>query len=491
MRYCYMIITIHCHLLGTSKKLVTGPLKKFFFSMCVVDEHPCFYTASFQSLLYPLLLVLLFGRCNFLNYRRNMACFHCECKRPSDEFMENKMQEKQRGPSTRLERTAHRQEVSNAWNFDFDDNESDGADVAAFEYADSSVVAEDSPLDNQAHGGNFRGPEGNFSKASRVPRVHEKEYSDGDTNRPGMGFDDFEDEEDNIDSYELEIPHNNSARKASSNEFSEAEGYSGSEDFEGINNNVPTRRRPSSPSYNKPSKSMHRNAAFSGSEDDLVSDEDLSVHPNWKSSHVADSRQRSRGQAGPSKGLSFGSDEELGLYSDVDDDLDENFRSRQKNGNRLGSGRRDFRRKGSSDVEDGRFSGPDFDSDDMHSSRNRLRGNKVEPDRRRNNSQGRANHNFTRDTKFRSSSKMGSRRNSFNDDFDEPFQGSRGNNRGSQKTRHDGGRKRDREGDMWNSKARGRGDSFGKQQRGRRNEYDRDMDRDSGEFKNSRRVVER
>jgi len=168
-----------------------------------------------------------------------MACFHCECKRPSDEFMENKMQEKQRGPSTRLERTAHRQEVSNAWNFDFDDNESDGADVAAFEYADSSVVAEDSPLDNQAHGGNFRGPEGNFSKASRVPRVHEKEYSDGDTNRPGMGFDDFEDEEDNIDSYELEIPHNNSARKASSNEFSEAEGYSGSEDFEGINNNVP------------------------------------------------------------------------------------------------------------------------------------------------------------------------------------------------------------------------------------------------------------
>jgi hypothetical protein len=461
--------------------------------MCVVDEHPCFYTASFQSLLYPLLLVLLFGRCNFLNYRRNMACFHCECKRPSDEFMENKMQEKQRGPSTRLERTAHRQEVSNAWNFDFDDNESDGADVAAFEYADSSVVAEDSPLDNQAHGGNFRGPEGNFSKASRVPRVHEKEYSDGDTNRPGMGFDDFEDEEDNIDSYELEIPHNNSARKASSNEFSEAEGYSGSEDFEGINNNVPARPRPSSPSYNKPSKSMHRNAAFSGSEDDLVSDEDLSVHPNWKSSHVADSRQRSRGrgQAGPSKGLSFGSDEELGLYSDVDDDLDENFRSRQKNGNRLGSGRRDFRRKGSSDVEDGRFSGPDFDNDDMRSSRNRLRGNKVEPDRRRNNSQGRANHNFTRDTKFRSSSKMGSRRNSFNDDFDEPFQGSRGNNRGSQKTRHDGGRKRDREGDMWNSKARGRGDSFGKQQRGRRNEYDRDMDRDSGEFKNSRRVVER
>ncbi|GLT61172.1 hypothetical protein SLA2020_338950 [Shorea laevis] len=302
-----------------------------------------------------------------------------------------------------------------------------------------------------------------------------------------MGFDDFEDEEDSIDSYELENPHNNSARKTSSNDFSEVEGYSGSEDFEGINNNVPARRKPSSPSYNKPSKSMHLNAAFSGSEDDLDSDEDLSVHPNWKSSHVADSRQRSRGrgQAGPSKGLSFGSDEELGLYSDADDDLDDNFRSRQKNGNKLGSGRRDFRKNASSDVEDDRFAGPEFDNDDIRSSRNRFRGNTVEPDRRQTKSLGRANHNFTRDTKFRSSGKMGGRRNSFNDDFDEPSQGFRGNNRGSQKTRHDGWRKRDREeGDMWNSKVRGRGDSFGKQQRGR---GDRDMDRDSSGFRNSRR----
>jgi hypothetical protein len=159
----------------------------------------------------------------------------------------------------------------------------------------------------------------------------------------------------------------------------------------------------------------------------LDSDEDLSVHPNRKSSHVANSREgsRGRGQATPSKG-GFVSVEELGLYYDVDDDLDENFKSRQKNGHKLGSGRRDFRSKGSFDVEDGHFSGPDFDNDDMRSSRNRLRGNTVESDRRRNKSQSRDNHNFTMDTKFRSSSKIGSRRNSFNDDFDEPFQGSPG-----------------------------------------------------------------
>uniref|UniRef100_A0A2N9GQU0 RanBP2-type domain-containing protein n=1 Tax=Fagus sylvatica TaxID=28930 RepID=A0A2N9GQU0_FAGSY len=399
--------------------------------------------------------------CNFLNYRRNMACFHCECKRPPDAIMEDRMQERQHGPRTRLEKIANRQEVSNAWNFDFDDNESDGADVAAFEHADSPRMAENYPLDSQVQGGNFRGPEGDFNRSSSVPRVHEKEYSDGDTHRARMGFDDFDDEEDDIDSYEIDTHHNNSAQRAASTEFSEVEGYSGSEDFEGIDNRMAARHRSSSPSYSKPSKPMRRKAAFSGSDNDgldLDSDEDLSVHPNWKSSHVADSRQRSRGrgQAGPSKGkgLSFGSDEELGLYSDVDDDL-----------------------------------GSELDDDNVRSSRNRLRGNKVEPDRRRNNSQGRDN--FTRDSKFRSNgsrgNKRGSRRNSFNDDFDEPSQGFRGNKRGSrmssfnddfdepskgsrgnkigsQRTPRDGWRKNDRGGDMQNFKGRRRGDSFGKQQ---------------------------
>ncbi|KAI9185996.1 hypothetical protein LWI28_012856 [Acer negundo] len=86
-------------------------------------------------------------RCNFLNYRRNMACFHCDCKRPPDEFLENKMEERRQGPNMRTEKIAKRPEVSNAWNFDFDDDESDGADVAAFEYADSPSRGEDSTMD--------------------------------------------------------------------------------------------------------------------------------------------------------------------------------------------------------------------------------------------------------------------------------------------------------------------------------------------------------
>lgn len=419
-----------------------------------------------------------------------MACFHCECKRPIDELMEIRMQERQHSPRTRLEKISNRQEVSNAWNFDFDDNESDGADVAAFEYADSSIMAKGS-LDSQAHEDNLRGPEGDFTRTSRVPRIRENEFSDDDTNRPGTGFDDFDDEEDDIDNYELDTPNNNSTRKSPANDFSEVEEYSRSEDFEGLSNNVPARRRTTSPSYNKPSKSARLKATFSGSEDDLDSDEDLSVHPNWKSSHVA-VRQRGgrRGQVSPSKGLSFGSDEELGFNSDVDDDSDQNFRSEHKKGNRMGSERRDFQRKRSFVTEETLYS--DEDDDDIRSSRNRSRRNKVDIDTRRSKSQGRANENFTRDTKFKSSGKMGGdRRHSFNDDFDEPSQGFRGKSRGSRKTSHDGWRKSDREGNMQDFKGRRRGDSFGKQQRGRRNEYDRDMDGDVGGFKNSRRVIER
>ncbi|KAJ0007196.1 hypothetical protein Pint_30001 [Pistacia integerrima] len=46
--------------------------------------------------------------CNFLYYRRNMACFHCDCKHPLDEFIENKIQEKQHDPEMRSEKIARR-----------------------------------------------------------------------------------------------------------------------------------------------------------------------------------------------------------------------------------------------------------------------------------------------------------------------------------------------------------------------------------------------
>ena len=77
-----------------------------------------------------------------------MVCFHCECKRPPDEFLENKMQDRIQSSKPKLDKMGSRQEVSNAWNFDFDDNESDGADVAAFEYADTHAIDENS--DNHA-----------------------------------------------------------------------------------------------------------------------------------------------------------------------------------------------------------------------------------------------------------------------------------------------------------------------------------------------------
>ncbi|KAJ0075938.1 hypothetical protein Patl1_34358 [Pistacia atlantica] len=94
--------------------------------------------------------------CNFLYYRRNMACFHCDCKRPPDKFIENKIQEKQHDPEMRSEKIARRPGGFKCLEFDFDD---DGADVAAFEYADSPRRGEDSPLGSLAHEGNFRGHE--------------------------------------------------------------------------------------------------------------------------------------------------------------------------------------------------------------------------------------------------------------------------------------------------------------------------------------------
>ena len=154
-------------------------------------------------------------RCNFLNYRRNMACFHCDCKRPPDEFLENKMEERRQGPNMRMEKISKRPEVSNAWNFDFDDDESDGADVAAFEYADSPSRGEDSTMVSQER-------DYDFNNSSRVRSPRERVHSELDSNGPGTGFDDFDDEDD-VDSYVIDAPNNYSVSKASSNDFSEAE----------------------------------------------------------------------------------------------------------------------------------------------------------------------------------------------------------------------------------------------------------------------------
>ncbi|CAK7340719.1 unnamed protein product [Dovyalis caffra] len=458
--------------------------------------------------------------CNFLNYRRNLACFHCDCKRPPDAFMENKMEERQYGSRTRSEKIVSRSEVSNAWNFDFDDNESDGADVAAFEYADSAARVEDSPLESQAQEGNFGWNADGFNGARRISRVHETEYSDPEREGFGRGFDDFDDEDD-IDSYELDTQNDKPAWKASRNNFSD-QGISELEEGGGSDDNLGTRLRTSPV---KPSKPKRQRAAFSGSDEDeldIDSDEEHSVHPKWKSSHVADVRHKNRGRgpARPSKRLSFGSDEEVELDSDMDDD----FGSSQRKQSRKGSGRRNFERN--YDREDASFCGSESDGNDWRPWRNRSGGNKMESGGRGNNFRGRDS-DFVRDSEMRLKGKMGDRRKSWGDDFDRPSPDPHGKNRGFRGNNHSGWKMNDAGGDRrksWSDdfdrsspvphgKNRGfrgndhsgwkmndaGGDSrsfngpkrerFGKRQGGRSRENNMDMD--PGGFRNSRRVIER
>ncbi|XP_015570483.1 uncharacterized protein LOC107260763 [Ricinus communis] len=453
--------------------------------------------------------------CNFLNYRRNMACFHCDCKRPPDEFIENKMEDRQHVHKPRLEKSANRAEVSNAWNFDFDDNESDGADVAAFEYADPSAMEEDSPLHAQAQGGNFRGLDAELDRGSRISRGHEREYSEPSHNSPGVGFDDFDDEDD-IDSYELDTENNSSARNSSRNIISQ-QGTSAFEDDEDFDDNLHTHPRKNLPSYVKPSKSMRKRATFSGSQDDeleIDSDEELSVYPKWKSSHVADARHKNRGRspAGPSRRLSFGSDEEIELDSDGDED----FGSGQRKGNKQGLGRRSYQR--SSGLRNASFSGSESEDDQLYSRGDRSGRNKMEAGGRRDDFRGHGDHAFASDGKGRPKGKMGDKRNSWNDDFKRSSHRSHDKNRGlgkmgdrrnsrndnfdrsshwsHDKNRGFGGndhsarRTNDRGGNFRNFKGP-KQEGFRNRQEGRSRDYNMDSDNNFGEIRNSRRVIER
>ncbi|KAJ6928783.1 hypothetical protein NC652_012812 [Populus alba x Populus x berolinensis] len=410
-------------------------------------------------------------KCNFLNYRRNMACFHCDCKRPPDAFMENKMEERQHGSRTRSEKIVSHPEVSSACNFDFDDNESDGADVAAFEYADSAAVVEDLPLGIQAQEGNSGQNTDDFSGPRRISR----EYSVPERDGFGRGFDDFDDEDD-IDSYELDTQNDKPARKASRNNFSD-QGISDLEGDGGSDYNLGIRLR-TSPSV-KPSKPKHHRRAFSGSDDelDIDSDEERSVHPKWKSSHVADIRNKNRGgvPTGPSKGLSFGSDEELELDSDEDDD----FGSSHRKQGRKGSGRRNFERN--SDLDDASFSGSESDNNHRRSWRNRTGGNKLESGRRGNHFRGR-DHDFVRDNEMRQEGKMGDRRKSWGDDFGRSSRGAPGKNRGFQGTDCSGWKMNGAGGDSRNFNGP-KQEGFRKRQGEGSIEYNTSMD--PGEFRNS------
>ncbi|KAJ8623165.1 hypothetical protein MRB53_031694 [Persea americana] len=435
--------------------------------------------------------------CNFLNYRRNMVCFHCEHKRPPDDFMENQVQVKPHGLRTRLERAANIPGVSNAWNFDFDDNESDGADVAAFEFADPPRMGEDTPDDGHAYRGNSREFQDDSFENIRTREIQERgRYPEPDQRKPpfpikGSGFDDFDDEEDDVDSYELDIPNSNSKQEISSMKVG-VEGFSKSEDFDDSNHYSRTRGGADIPS--RPARGM---SAFSGSDDDHEADQDfdsdseLSVHPNWKSSHVADSRQRTKGRGGSglSRGLSFGSDsdDELGLNSDSDNE-DRCLGSKWDKTKTHTSLNRKGRRKESLGSDDELMFDSESDGDHgRRSHRNKMRGNRSGSDRRENAFEQRDRSGSRRDSRFRSNDMMGYTGNSFVGTDGDRYSGN--SRRDGRESRGDayGGRRGNGRGGNLRDFDRPAGDSYGGRRGNGRGGSLRDFDRPAGDSSGGRR----
>lgn len=255
-------------------------------------------------------------RCNFLNYRRNMSCFHCEHKRPPDEYTNSQMEANQSAPRKRLERPARKSDVSNAWNFDFDDNESDGADVAVFEYADSSKVRESSSVDMSYRGDAKGSQDEEFRMDETRSEGRERKFSERDSLYSSrVGFDDFDDEEDDIDSYEIDLSKGGQTDGVSKMSYSDLEDASDSEDLSEFANS--------------------RNAKYSAKDDITGSADDgeFDDHPSLRSSHLADSWQKTRGRSGFNnrKGASFGSESDDGIISDLDEDIDKGFRCKRSN----------------------------------------------------------------------------------------------------------------------------------------------------------------
>ena len=371
-----------------------------------------------------------------------MACFHCDAKRPPDEFTDNQFQAKQPGPRMGLDRAARVQDVSNAWNFDFDDNEADGADVAAFEFADSKKAGNASDLDDLPHGRTSESFEDDMGNISKIPRARERDrhFSDGNDRNSRLhsdraGFDDFDDEEDddNVDSYELDGSNNSQTREVSVRSFSEVENTSDSEDFDDFDRHA---------NSNQGAKDY-----ISGSEDD----DDISDRPQLKSSHVAESWPKS-GRRG---GKSLVSDDDFELGSDYDDDMDEGFGSRQRKNRQQSSARKGVSRRGrdSDSDDDGLLLDSDSDGDDgnLYSGRNKMRGNKGQSGRESSSFRRSSDSGNARRGEFRSDDRKSKRRNSFsnhNDDFSsrgprqDGYGGRRGNDRFQRFDRPDDGNRR-------------------------------------------------
>lgn len=320
-----------------------------------------------------------------------MVCFHCECKRPADDYMVAQQLERQQGSRTQMDKISRRQDVSNAWNFDFDDDESDGADIATFENADSQKLDEDFPLDRQERRDTSRSNEDGFYKSSRPPKGYETEYPA--PGKPGLGFNDFDDEEDDVDNYEID---SNGANRSSRIDFSDIEVNSESEDIDSVDDTSLVGRRNSSPASDAHFRPRHQKGVFHGSEDEEMefdTDDELPIKTNMKSSKVSYSKPRSRNKG-------FNSDDDYGLSSDSDD---RDFVSQHNKGNKWGS-RGDFGRRRSFHSEDEPFS--DSESNKGRSfHKNKQRGGKVGQNGRWDSSKGRGDRIRDKRTSFRDNMK--------------------------------------------------------------------------------------
>ncbi|CAN6209926.1 unnamed protein product [Urochloa humidicola] len=250
-------------------------------------------------------------RCNFLNYRRNMSCFHCEHDRPADEYAKSQMEAKQSALQRRLERPSRKSDVSSAWNFDFDDNESDGADVAAFEFADSSKARESSSAENMSYRDSARGSEDEeFRMAETMGKGRDNKFSERDSLPSSrVGFDDFDDEEDDIDSYELDLSKGSQTGGVKRMSYSDLENASDSEGFDEFDNS--------------------RKSRYAAKDD--ADEDEFEDHPSLRSSHLADSWHKTRGQSDSSNRYRRASleSESEGINSDLDEDTDRGFRGRR------------------------------------------------------------------------------------------------------------------------------------------------------------------
>ncbi|XP_074562495.1 uncharacterized protein LOC141819007 [Curcuma longa] len=247
-------------------------------------------------------------QCNFLNYRRNMTCFHCEHKRPPDEYTESQVHTRETrgyGPRTRKDSTS---------NPDFDDNESDGADVAEFELA-NPCKNDRASLDNQSYRRADVESEDDMVHNGMVSRTTERgQYFKEDNQKistlrsHGTGFDDFDDEEDDdVDSYELDRTQ---ASEVSQIDFSELENTSDSEGPEEFDQSINSKKQAAKDTISD------------------TEDKGTAEHPYWRPSYFADSGRVGGGRGPPrcSREMTFVSDDDFDSDSN---EMDESLRSRR------------------------------------------------------------------------------------------------------------------------------------------------------------------